>query len=159
MAWRKAATAAALTHDERLVTARAVPLLLVARIALSTLGFRRARDLLAPSRANPASAGLVDSTATPPPASSAPGKMPIAAIARGVDIAARNQPRPATCLPRALVLHRILTDAGWPSTLHVGVRRTGAGLDGHAWVTVDGLAVGEVAGLTESFVPMRGVVQ
>lgn len=47
------------------------------------------------------------------------------------------------CLPRSLVLYRLLRGAGAPVRLHTGVRSLGGGLDGHAWVSVGGIAVGE----------------
>ena len=113
---------------------------------MATLGYRRTRDMFAPrSRTNP--------SAPPPPG---PVWQP---IVRGVDIAARNQPGPATCLPRAFVLHRFLSQAGCPAQMHVGVRRSGEALDGHAWVTVGGEPVGEVPGVPEAYVSMRGAAQ
>jgi hypothetical protein len=48
------------------------------------------------------------------------------------------------CLPRALVLHRLLREYGMPSTLHIGVRQESAGqLLAHAWVECNGVVLGD----------------
>ena len=56
------------------------------------------------------------------------------------------------CLVRSLVLYRFLLKAGLAPELQVGFERTDAGLRGHAWVRVDGVAVtdteAELAALT-----------
>ena len=44
------------------------------------------------------------------------------------------------CLPRALVLYYVATRAGFPVQLHCGVRRAGATLEGHAWLSFQGKA-------------------
>jgi hypothetical protein len=41
------------------------------------------------------------------------------------------------CFPRALALYRFARQRGYPVRFHCGVRREAAGLDGHAWVTLD----------------------
>ena len=45
------------------------------------------------------------------------------------------------CLVRSLVLYRFLLRAGLAPELQVGFERTEAGVRGHAWVCVDGVAV------------------
>lgn len=56
------------------------------------------------------------------------------------------------CLVRSLVLYRFLLRAGYAPELQVGFERTEAGLRGHAWVRVDGMAVtdrqSQLVGLT-----------
>lgn len=47
------------------------------------------------------------------------------------------------CLPQSLVLCRILSRTGHQPRLMMGVRRSGPGLDGHAWVVLDGQALAE----------------
>lgn len=47
------------------------------------------------------------------------------------------------CLPQSLVLYRILARTGHQPRLMMGVRRNGPGLDGHAWVVLDGQALAE----------------
>ncbi len=152
---RKFTTAAGLTRAEWRWAARALPWLLAARLGLATLGYKRTRDILSPgectNNGRPSNQVAGASHSTPTPA--------WRAIVRGVDIAARNQPRPATCLPRALVLHRLLSQAGCPSELNVGVRRSGEALDGHAWVTVAGEPIGETAGLPDRYLPIRGALR
>ncbi len=41
------------------------------------------------------------------------------------------------CFPRALALYRFARERGYPVRFHCGVRREAAGLDGHAWLTLD----------------------
>jgi len=48
-----------------------------------------------------------------------------------------------TCLPRALVVQRILRDRGFAPELRIGVRKAGGALDAHAWVELDGQALME----------------
>jgi hypothetical protein len=48
----------------------------------------------------------------------------------------------ATCLPRALALQWLLARRGLPSELCIGLRTKGAPLPAHAWVEVDGRALG-----------------
>jgi hypothetical protein len=47
------------------------------------------------------------------------------------------------CFPRALALYRFARQLGYPVRFHCGVRRGAAGLDGHAWVTLDSEAFNE----------------
>jgi hypothetical protein len=47
------------------------------------------------------------------------------------------------CLPRAMILFRQGRRCGMPVEFHLGVRRGREGLEGHAWVTLDGVVVGE----------------
>lgn len=41
------------------------------------------------------------------------------------------------CFPRSLALYWFATRSGYPVSFHCGVRKDGAGLDGHAWLTLD----------------------
>ena len=47
------------------------------------------------------------------------------------------------CLQRSLLLYRELSRAGYAPELAVGFRRSNGELAGHAWVVVNGSAVGE----------------
>ena len=57
------------------------------------------------------------------------------------------------CLPRSLVIYHLARRAGMPALLHCGVRRSGLGLDGHAWCTSRGvlLAGAREDGFTETY--------
>jgi hypothetical protein len=57
------------------------------------------------------------------------------------------------CLPRSLVIYHLGRRAGMPVQLHCGVRRSGAGLEGHAWCTCGGvvLAGGRADGFVETY--------
>ncbi len=41
------------------------------------------------------------------------------------------------CFPRSLALYWLATRSGYPVSFHCGVRKDGAGLDGHAWLMLD----------------------
>ncbi len=48
----------------------------------------------------------------------------------------------ATCLTQALALHHLLTRAGYPSSIHIGVaKRPGRGFEAHAWVEHEGVTL------------------
>ncbi|MBX3320210.1 MAG: lasso peptide biosynthesis B2 protein [Nitrospira sp.] len=47
------------------------------------------------------------------------------------------------CFPRSLALYRFARELGYPVVFHCGVRREAAGLDGHAWLTLNGQAFQE----------------
>jgi len=60
---------------------------------------------------------------------------------------------PLECVRRSLSLYRALTGMGHPAIIHFGVRRHGATLLGHSWVTVHGQYLDE-AGPTHTFTPI-----
>ena len=60
------------------------------------------------------------------------------------------------CLPRSLALYRALSRAGASPQLWIGFRKQAGRVDGHAWVTVDGRAVGEAEALMSSLTPTCG---
>jgi hypothetical protein len=64
-------------------------------------------------------------------------------LARIVSGAARwSAPRPS-CLPRAIVLCRLLRRRGMEGVLHLGVDRAQGAFSAHAWVEHGGVALGE----------------
>lgn len=69
--------------------------------------------------------------------------------------AARTHPLAPTCLPRALALVRFLRRQGAPGRLQIGLRRSGAGLHGHAWVEVRGSPVNDGSEALRRFVPLK----
>ncbi len=83
-----------------------------------------------------------------------------------VEVAARNTwPLPeAHCLPRALVLERLLRARGFPAEIRIGVRPAGAsgvgggitpGIDAHAWVECCGDVLGDSDDVSERFTTLR----
>src|SRR5829696_3336166 len=56
------------------------------------------------------------------------------------------------CLERSLVAYRFLARAGARPMLHIGFGRDDQALDGHAWVTVDGLPVAETEDAVSRYV-------
>ena len=63
--------------------------------------------------------------------------------ARLLDIAGRRNVVKATCLPQSLVLYGLLRAQGLRPILRIGVRRQTTEPDMHAWVEVDGIALGQ----------------
>lgn len=55
-----------------------------------------------------------------------------------------------TCLTRSVVLYRLLKSYDGV-VIHFGFRRRDGALEGHAWVTVDGVAVGEPDGALDGY--------
>ncbi len=72
-------------------------------------------------------------------------------LALAVARAAAHHLRPMTCLPRALALQRMLAQRGIPSVLRIGVRKEAATFTAHAWVEVEGRALGEPEAIEERF--------
>lgn len=64
-------------------------------------------------------------------------------LARLCAIAGRHGLFPATCLRQALLVHGLLRRRGLPPVLRLGVRRKDASPDMHAWVELNGVALGE----------------
>ena len=63
-------------------------------------------------------------------------------IRRAVVTAARNVPWNAVCLPQAIAAKFMLGRRGFPSTLHLGVRRKEEGsLTAHAWLEAGSMIV------------------
>jgi hypothetical protein len=73
-----------------------------------------------------------------------------------VQLAARLAQGRITCLPRACALHWLLTWRGRDSRICFGVRADDRGLEAHAWVELDGVAVGETVTSGLRFIPLRG---
>jgi hypothetical protein len=67
-------------------------------------------------------------------------RKPLSRLIWAVNAASRCIPR-STCLVRALAAQRLLARHGYPSTLHLGVARTPAGLDAHAWLDHAGITL------------------
>jgi hypothetical protein len=59
-----------------------------------------------------------------------------------------------TCLPRALALRAMLAARGVASVLRIGVRRRDGAIEAHAWIEVDGAAVGEPESIERRFLPL-----
>ncbi len=76
-------------------------------------------------------------------------------LARLVDAAGRHHIKRFTCLPRALVLQRLLARKGIDSLLRIGVKRDGGLLEGHAWVECAGVPIGEGPDLEQQFSVLR----
>lgn len=109
----------ALPGSDRLLLVRAVATLVVVRCALHLVSIERLR----------AWAGHLRES-----------NRPAAPIIWSVRTAARHVPG-ATCLSSALALQRLLSSAGHPSQVHIGVARDASGFMAHAWLVHDGVVV------------------
>lgn len=129
--------ALALTAKERSVLLKAVPMLLAVRIALWVVPFRKIHRRWARMPA-----GRVK----PAPAN----RLPPARITWLVTVASRVVPR-AHCLTRSIVAQSLLAREGYLAEVRIGVRRTGDGLDAHAWLEHDGKPLFEDPGHLDTF--------
>jgi Transglutaminase-like superfamily len=75
-------------------------------------------------------------------------------LARAIDIAARHHLCRMTCLPKSLALRSMLSRRGLESTLRIGVRNAGAGLESHAWVESGGVPIGFDGDRVAEFSPL-----
>lgn len=133
---------AALPARERRVLASAAARLPIAWIALRVAGLARlqAWERRAFRRGSQAGADALPEART------------IAAI---VEIAARHSPFPNTCLSRSITLAWMLRRRGIASELRIGVRRTGASLEAHAWVECAGVPVNDTPESIAGFDPLQ----
>ncbi len=70
---------------------------------------------------------------------------------RLVGFASRLHLLPMTCLMRSLALQRMLVKRNIPAQVCIGVNKTMAEIHAHAWVEVNGVAVGEFEEVSEKF--------
>ena len=108
---------------ERRLIARAALLVAAIRIALWTVPLRRVAHMLR----------VIDGWNL-----ALPGDFPVSRLEWAVRAASRRIPM-ASCLTQALALQCLLTRAGHPAEVHVGVKKdTQAGFQSHAWVECEG---------------------
>jgi hypothetical protein len=126
-----------LSWAERSILARTLVLLPITVASLRLLGFRRTQTLFLPA--------------------SAPSRtdQPLAdSFARIVHGAAPWSPLPANCLPRALVLCRLLRRRGLQAELRLGVGKPEGEFAAHAWVEHAGRALAEPESNGRRFAPL-----
>ncbi len=127
-----------LSWTERSVLVRTLVLLPAATAGVRLLGYRRTQAWLVPG---PTSRHLQ---------ADLPSALSFARIVNG---AAPWSPLPANCLPRALVLCRLLCRRGLQAELRLGVGKPGGEFAAHAWVEHAGVALAEPGRSTLTFVP------
>jgi hypothetical protein len=130
-----------LSWAERWILARTLLLLPLTVVSLHLLGFGRTQALLLPA------SGSASARTDPPMAES---------FARIVHGAAPWSLLPANCLPRALVLCRLLRRRGLQAELRLGVGKPEGHFAAHAWVEHAGSALAEPEGNSERFSPLGG---
>lgn len=72
-----------------------------------------------------------------------------------VRLASRLLPFSCECLPRSIVLRDMLQRKGIDAFIRLGVNKSAATMNSHAWVEVAGQAIGEKADLAQSFTKVR----
>ena len=128
-----------LSWAERRLLVRTLLLLPLAVASLRLLGFRRTQALLIPA----------ESSARP--RTDLPAAQALARIVHG---AAPWSALPANCLPRALILCRLLRRQGLQAELRLGVGKPEGEFAAHAWVEHDGIALSESASAIGTFTPL-----
>jgi hypothetical protein len=93
--------------------------------------------------------------ASPPPAAELERAT---AIARIVGIAATHSPVTVACLPRALVLWRLLRRTGIHCEIRLSARAGSGGFAAHAWVQCAGVALNEDAANLAQYAPFAKAV-
>ncbi len=116
---KRLATFLALPPSDRLLLVRAAATLVAVRCALHLASIERLRTWAGHLRE---------------------GNRPADRIIWSVRTAARRVPG-ATCLSSALALQHLLSSAGHPSQVHIGVARDASGFMAHAWLVYDGVVV------------------
>jgi hypothetical protein len=76
-------------------------------------------------------------------------------LRRLADWASRFHLLSMTCLVKSFTLRWMLGRRGIPSQLRIGAHKTLAGLHAHAWVEVNGQAIGESEELPKRFKPLK----
>lgn len=130
-------------RDKGLLAGCAVGLPLIAA-ALRLWDFRRVASVLRGTGSAPATAG------GEPREHRAGLAHGLAALVRA---AARRGPYRARCLEESLLLWWLLRRRGIEGRLRLGVRKDGSLLVAHAWVELDGQAIGDRQGLTCRYAP------
>ncbi len=133
-----------LSASERRTLGRAALYLVAVYFALRILPFPRISEWASGNEKSP-SRGQVDRDEIFP------------SVCRLVDVAARNLPLELTCLPRCLVLQRLLAERGLRTRLEIGVRREGDSIAAHAWLESGGSPLGEPEAVSERFLRLLRV--
>jgi hypothetical protein len=74
-----------------------------------------------------------------------------------VDMSARLHVLTMTCLVKSLTLRWMLISRGQPSSLRIGVMKTPAGMQAHAWIELNNIPLGEAQDIAERFKIMESV--
>lgn len=72
-----------------------------------------------------------------------------------VRLASRLLPFSCECLPRSIVLRDMLQRKGTNAIIRLGVNKSAATMNSHAWVEVAGQAIGEKIDLAQSFTTVK----
>ena len=126
--FRKLGMLAGMSRAQRRLLVEAALFLALARLAILVIPFRRIVPWLERSPDSPQRDAAT-----------------IATVRQAVEIASRNVPWNAVCLPQAMACKAMLARRGQGSALHIGAALgNGGGLTAHAWLVAGGeIVVGE----------------
>ena len=126
--FRKLGLLPGMSGAQRLLLVEAALFLALARLAILVIPFRRIVPWLESS-----------------PDSGDHNAVVIAPVRQAVEIASRNVPWNAVCLPQAMACKVMLARRGQGSALHIGAAMgDGGGLTAHAWLVAGGeIVIGE----------------
>jgi Transglutaminase-like superfamily len=126
--FRKLGLLPGMSAAQRLLLVEAALFLALARLAILVIPFRRIVPWLERSPDAPQRDAVT-----------------IATVRQAVEIASRNVPWNAVCLPQAMACKAMLARRGQGSALHIGAARgAGDGLMAHAWLVAGGeIVIGE----------------
>jgi len=134
-----------LTGLERTIVLEAAAALPTTWIAMRVAGFRICKTAL-----------------TRPLSAASPGAATFAGTLASAQKVARLEAATAralffrsTCLEQSLALCWMLRRRGMSPVLRVGARKDADRLEAHAWVEIEGIALGDAAGQHEHFVPFE----
>lgn len=127
-----------LSSREALLLMQAAVLLLTVRLALHFISVSRLQDFGSKAIHNPRSTQL-----------------PPQVTARLVRIAAQRGWYRFKCLDQSLVLRWLLRRQGIDARIVFGARKEDEQMQAHAWVEVDGVAIGEDDGVNHRFSPLE----
>jgi hypothetical protein len=143
MGLRQLRTFFGLCPDDRAIVAETLCLPLAIRLGFAFAGVprtRRALDRWAESRAVPV-------------------QDPLAVVRSAVrlqSIVNRTTHSGGTCLVRSLTLRGILKRRGLDAQLRIGVRKSAAAMEGHAWLEISGAPINEDPAVTSTYVVFAG---
>jgi hypothetical protein len=78
-------------------------------------------------------------------------------LQRLVGYASRLHLIPMTCLIKSITLQKMLNRRNIPAQVCIGVNKTLAEIHAHAWVEVNGVAIGEAEDVAENFKVLKSV--
>lgn len=80
-------------------------------------------------------------------------------IIDNLNLAARNHIVSINCLHRSLALHAMLHRRGFYARVIFGVKKTGGGIEGHAWVQKTNQVIGDHKDIAQQYFPITNNIE